>query len=87
MAQVVRFRLSRSAMRATTAVDAAGVAAVVLTPVGAPQAAGLTIPLRLRGQRPFRDCERHQYLQQQGGEDGGARQRAMRVRNARGDYD
>ncbi len=44
MAQVVGSRLSRLAMRAGTAVGAAGLAAVALTPVGAPQAAALTIP-------------------------------------------
>lgn len=43
MSQVVRARLSRSAAKAATAVDTAGLAAVVLTPVGAPQAVGLTI--------------------------------------------
>jgi YVTN family beta-propeller protein len=43
MAQVVRSRLFRSAMRAATAVDVAGLAAVVSTPVGAPQTAGLAI--------------------------------------------
>jgi YVTN family beta-propeller protein len=44
MAQVVQHRLSRLAMRAATEVGAARFAAVVLTPVGEPQAAGLAIP-------------------------------------------
>ena len=44
MAQHVGSRLSRLAMRAGAAVGVAGLVAIALTPVGAPQAAALTIP-------------------------------------------
>jgi hypothetical protein len=49
MAQVVRSQLPRSAMRRPSVVGATGLAEVLLTPVGALQAAGSMVPLRLRG--------------------------------------
>lgn len=44
MAQVVRFQMPRSAMRTVAVVNVAGFPAVVLTPVGGPPAAAVTIP-------------------------------------------
>src|SRR5271165_2942235 len=44
MRQRVGSQLSRFAIRMGPAIGAAGLAAVVLTPLGAPQAAALTIP-------------------------------------------
>jgi hypothetical protein len=66
MAQVVRYRLSRSAMRAAPTVDAAGFAAVVLNAGRNVTSGWLDNPLRPRGQRPLPHGERQQHLRQQG---------------------
>jgi len=60
MAQVVRSRLSRSAMRSATAVDAAGLTAIPLTPARSATGGWPDHPSCLRGQRPFGPRERHQ---------------------------
>ena len=77
MAQVVGARLSRFAMLAATAVRTASFAAVVLAPAGATQAVGLTKFATPAWPPPFRR-EGHWDLDQQSGEGGGARRRAIR---------
>jgi hypothetical protein len=81
MAQVVGSRFSRLAMRPAIALGAAGFAAVVVTPAGAPQAAGLS---RLQGSGGPGAVSAINTSATEVMRTGGARQRAIRGPSERG---